>query len=294
MLQVLYLSFSLTLTALNMAVLLTRNCSQVRLSKRIEKRLMLSFPFCKTLKRSSTDEHSSKAQLFNDNNNKSPTNLNSGVLLCWGRVPLNVHAVINKTSSGCQQVCRRPFISSWGLTARPQPAVRPQLHLLLHEHFTNVSSFTMRIAGPEVEFQTSIDSIRDALWIYSLSKHCKHEYISQSLVSSLLLYSVMSSFSTLWSDHEAGDALGAGLQGDWQVDARDVDDKTLTSEIQDGRRPSQGFIMPSSNRRVTSSWLLIHRPQITRWHHDDITVTKPQKTGGFTLIINILINNFMH
>jgi len=30
--------------------------------------------------------------------------------------------------------------------------------------------------------------------MYSLSKHCKHEFMSQSLVSSLLLYSMMSSF----------------------------------------------------------------------------------------------------
>jgi len=36
------------------------------------------------------------------------------------------------------------------------------------------------------------------LLMYSLSKHCKHEFMSQSLVSSLL-YSMMSSFRTLWS-----------------------------------------------------------------------------------------------
>jgi len=35
--------------------------------------------------------------------------------------------------------------------------------------------------------------------MYSLSRHCKHEFMSQSLVSSLLLYSMMSSFRTLWS-----------------------------------------------------------------------------------------------
>jgi len=44
-----------------------------------------------------------------------------------------------------------------------------------------------------------------AIWKYtllllcSLTKHFKHEFMSQSLVSGLLLYSMMSSFRTLWS-----------------------------------------------------------------------------------------------
>jgi len=81
---------------------------------------------------------------------------------------------------------RRPNVTSFGCIEVYASCIKSALSLLA------TRGWLLRLYRGLYNDSTS-------LLMYSLSKRCKYEFMSQSLVSSLLLYSMMSSFRTWWS-----------------------------------------------------------------------------------------------